>query len=346
MDLQIFTESAHMKLLFALPLAFLCIVCYAQTNTKAFQPGKIWYDVDNHPINAHGAGILFHHGTYYLFGEIKQGRTWLVPGQSWECYRTDAGGVSCYSSKNLTDWKYEGVALAPDKTNPGHDLHTSRVLERPKVIYNDKTKKFVMWLHIDAQDYGLGRSGVAVSNRPEGPYTYLTCFRPNNQMSKDQTLFKDDNGTAYQIFSSEDNKVMHISRLSDDYLSASGHEIRLLINKSREAPALFKRKGKYYLITSACSGWDPNAALLCVADSIMGKWTELYNPCVGTDAHTSFNTQSTFVLKVQNNPDEFIFLADRWNKTDLQNSRYVWLPLHFVNDTAVIAWKDSWRLNQ
>ena len=114
MDLQIFAESAHMKLLFALPLAFLCIVCYAQTNTKAFQPGKIWYDVDNHPINAHGAGILFHHGTYYLFGEIKQGRTWLAPGQSWECYRTDAGGVSCYSSKNLTDWKYEGVALASD----------------------------------------------------------------------------------------------------------------------------------------------------------------------------------------------------------------------------------------
>lgn len=59
--------------------------------------GEIRKDTDGNVINAHGAGILYHEGTYYLFGEIKKGKTWLVPGQSWECYRVSASGVSCYS---------------------------------------------------------------------------------------------------------------------------------------------------------------------------------------------------------------------------------------------------------
>ena len=44
-----------------------------------------------------------------MFGEIKKGKTWLVPNQSWEDYRVPAGGVSCYSSKDLVKWKYEGL---------------------------------------------------------------------------------------------------------------------------------------------------------------------------------------------------------------------------------------------
>ncbi len=57
--------------------------------------GKVWNDTDGKPINAHGAGILTYNGMYYMFGEIKKGKTWLVPGQSWEDYRVPAGGVSC-----------------------------------------------------------------------------------------------------------------------------------------------------------------------------------------------------------------------------------------------------------
>jgi hypothetical protein len=76
-----------------------------------------------------------------LFGEIKKGKTWLVPGQSWECYRVPAGGISCYSSKDLSTWKYEGVALAPVIGDPLNDIDTSKVIERPKVIYNKTTKK-------------------------------------------------------------------------------------------------------------------------------------------------------------------------------------------------------------
>ena len=322
------------------------ISCKNPQPEKQIFPGAIWNDTDGNPINAHGGGILIHDGIYYWFGEIKTGQTWLVPGQTWECYRTNAGGVSCYSSKNLTDWKYEGIALSPNTNDPNHDLHTTKVLERPKVIFNEKTKKFVMWLHVDSKDYAYSRAGVATADKPEGPYTFIESMRPNGQMSRDMTLFKDDDGKAYHIFSSEMNATMHISLLTDDYLKPTGTVNRIFIDKSREAPAIFKRKGIYYLITSGCTGWSPNPAMLGSADSIMGEWTELYNPCIGPNSDSTFIAQSTFVLPVAKGKDQFIFLADRWNKTNLEDSRYVWLPMVFRNDSVVIEWKNEWSLKR
>jgi hypothetical protein len=55
--------------------------------------------------------------------------------------------------------------------------------------------------------------------------------------------------------------------------------------------------------------------------------------------------QSTFVLPVQGKPGKFIFMADRWNKTNLEDSRYVWLPLEFEKDSIKIRWNTSWSLS-
>ena len=336
----------HRIFIFLLLSFFGAISCKHENSEKKIFPGEIWNDTEGNRINAHGAGILYHEGKYFLFGEYKKNETWRVEDiTSWECYRCSAGGVSCYSSENLIDWKFEAIALKPNTIDSTNDLHISKVIERPKVIYNDKTGKFVMWLHVDSEDYSYARAGVAISDNPEGPYTYLGSMRPNDQMSRDMTLFKDDDGNAYHIFSSENNAVMHISLLTDDYLKPTGTETRIFVDKSREAPAVFKRKGKYYMITSACTGWLPNAAMIASADSIMGEWTEMYNPCRGEKSDSTFMSQSTFVLPVLGKTDFFIFMADRWKKTNLEDSRYIWLPLFFRNDSAIIEWKDSWSVD-
>jgi beta-xylosidase len=296
-----------------------------------------WNDTNGNFINAHGAGILYYKGTYYLFGEIKKGETWLVPGQNWECYRVPAGGISCYSSKDLSTWKYEGVALAPLIGDPLNDIDTGKVIERPKVTYNKTTKKFVMWMHIDAKDYSFAHAGVAVSDNPAGPYKYLGSTRPNRQMARDMALFKDDDNKAYLIYSSENNNTMHVCLLSDDYLSPTKKWSRILIDRNREAPALFKNKGKYYLVTSACTGWSPNAATYAVASRPLGPWKEYNNPCTGEGAETTFQSQSTFVLPVKGKTGEYIFMADKWNKFDLENSKYVWLPLLIKNGKVEIT---------
>ncbi len=309
---------------------------YSQDTMKPAILGEPWNDEAGNFINAHGAGLLHFGDLYYLFGEIKNGSTRLVAGQDWEDYRVPAGGVSCYSSRDLIRWKFEGVALAPVTGNPLNDLDTGRVIERPKVIYNERTKKFVMWMHIDKEDYSYARLGVAVSDKPEGPYTYDRSLQPNGQESRDMTLFQDDDGRAYLVYASENNNTMQICQLSDDYLTPSKNFIRILIGQRREAPAICKHGNKYYLITSLCSGWSPNAALYSVADSMMGRWVNMGNPCVGPGAETTFDAQSSFVLPVTGEANKYIFFADRWNKTNLPGSGYLWVPFLIKDDKIEI----------
>jgi beta-xylosidase len=330
-------------LLITFLLLFFDSALFAQNNY--FLPGQIWSDVDGKLINAHGGGMLYDRGTYYWFGEIKSGKTVRVTEDtSWENYRVNAGGISCYSSKDLLRWKNEGVALSPELNDSTSDIYTGNVIERPKVIYNDKTKQYVMWMHIDKRNYGYARAGVAVSDNVSGPYKYLGSMRPNGSMSRDMTLYKDDDGRAYQICSSENNATVHVNELTDDYLKPNGNYERILIGANREAPALVKHNGKYYLITSLCTGWDPNAAMYAVADSIMGDWQIKNNPCIGKDSDKTFYAQSTYILAVQGKKDQYIFMADKWNKVNLPDSRYIWLPLTFDGDKPIIKWYDQWKL--
>lgn len=300
-------------------------------SVKQFRPGAVWLDVDGEPINAHGGGIYYEDGTYYWFGEGRATHQSL--------------GVMVYSSRNLYDWKYEGVALAPVDDDPDHDIARGSIMERPKVLYNKKTGKYVMWFHLElkGQGYRAARAGVAVSDRVTGPFEFVHSFRPNGNMSRDMTLFQDKDGSAYHIYASRENYDLRISRLSDDFLQPTSMD-SLISSDHREAPAIFERNGIYYLITSGCTGWDPNPALYYTARSVWGPWEKQDNPARGAGADTTFGAQSTFVLPVQGREDAFIFMADRWNPKNLRDSRYVWLPIRFEGDRIAIDLLDSWDL--
>jgi len=355
----------------------LTVGCAVKGDADSFKPGELWPDDKGVHINAHGGGILYHKGTYYWFGEHKVGGT---------LGNTAQVGVHCYSSKDLYNWKDEGIALAVSE-DADSDIVKGCIIERPKVIYNAKTGKFVMWFHLELKGkrYDAARAGLAVSDKVTGPYKYVRSLRPNagswpvnvtedekkdvastgdkirdaiagkfmrrdfagGQMSRDMTLFVDDDAKAYLIHSAEENCTLHISELSDDYQGFSGKWLRLFPGRENEAPAMFKKDGKYYLISSGCTGWSPNAARSAVADSIWGPWTELGNPCRGTEEQNkvTFESQSTYVLPVQGKPNAFIFMADRWRKKDAIDGRYVWLPVEWENEKPVLRWKDKWDLS-
>lgn len=310
---------------------------------ERFGPGEVWVDTEGCPIQAHGGGVLYDQGTYYWFGEHKGGET--KEGAIEGLYRVDVIGVSCYSSEDLLNWKYEGLALPAEVDDPESDLHPSRVVERPKVIYNERTQKYVMWMHIDTADYEYARAGVAVSDSPTGPYRYLGSMRPNGTESRDMTIFKDDGGRAYLFHSSDWNRTMYIAPLTDDYLEPTGIFERAFVDRSREAPAVFKYGEKYFIITSGCTGWDSNEAEYAMASSIIGPWEAMGNPCRGPLAERTFNAQSAFVLPVVGKPGAFIFMADRWNRDDLGDSRYVWLPIRIEGAAVSIEWVDRWELS-
>lgn len=355
---------------------------------NCFQPGELWPDNNGVHINAHGGGVLFHEGAYYWFGEHK------IEGEAGNAAHV---GVHVYSSEDLRHWKDEGIALSVSN-DPKSPIVRGCILERPKVLFNARTKKFVMWFHLEPKDAGYAGalSGVAVADKVTGPFQFVSAFRPNagvwpqnvpleqrrplsaeqavslasmdlpggpvpyypkqllfrrdfagGQMARDMTLFVDDDGVAYHLYASEANGTLHISRLSPDYLQPAGEYVRIFPGRFHEAPAMMKWRGKYYLFSSDCSGWAPNAARVSVAENIFGPWEELGNPCFGTNEQTAttFNAQSTFVLPVQGKPDAYIFMADRWNPANAIDGRYVWLPIEFQHGVPVISWHGWWDLS-
>ncbi len=111
--------------------------------------------------------------------------------------------VACYSSTDLVRWTRQSNALSRQSNalsrQSSGDLAAGRIVERPKVIFNSTTGRYVMWVHIDSTSYTDQRAGVAVSDTPCGPYTYLGSTRPLGHPSRDLGLFKDDDGTAYLV---------------------------------------------------------------------------------------------------------------------------------------------------
>lgn len=344
-------------------------------------PGQEWPDRKGEHINAHGGGLLFHEGKYYWYGENRPARGF-----------TTEVGVEVYSSSDLMNWEDEGVALAVSE-EAGHDIERGCIMERPKVVRNPKTGKFVMLFHLElkGKGYAAARVGFAESDSPVGPFRFIRSLRPNagkwptdfsrrdirkakkleeadykewwtpewreaireglllardvpgGQMSRDMTVYVDDDGKAYHIYSAEENLTLNLAELTDDYLDYTGRYVRIAPGGQNEAPTIFKRDGVYWMITSGCTGWAPNEARMFKAASLWGPWEQLPSPFVGKDAKKSFHTQGTYIFKVEGTEDGFVFMADRWNPQSLKNSRHIWLPIDFEADgMPVIRWVDSW----
>jgi beta-xylosidase len=156
---------------FTIQFLFTALTINCQLINTSFKPGEIWPDTEGEHINAHGGGILYYNNTWYWFGESRLSRS--------EKDRSRYG-VSCYSSKDLLNWKNEGLALRVVNDTVSL-LRQGCVIERPKVIYNKKTGMFVMWFHheLKGKGYTAALTGVAVSDNITGPYKYLRSLRPN-----------------------------------------------------------------------------------------------------------------------------------------------------------------------
>ncbi len=305
-------------------------------------------------------------------------------------YKTDDG----YDEENLAKaykYLYSGYCIA----------------ERPKMLYNETTGKYVLVYHADGPSdanilkylkdnsqfpsrYTRASMGFAVSDTPYGPFKLVNVQRMNyktggnydtNQgMARDMTVFLDDTDVnqdgvkdAYAIYSSESNKYMYISLLNGEYTApmtqkttdsltlADGTEVKTFADRvlgsstDKEAPAVFKYQGYYYMITSGTSGWKANAATYFRADHIYGPWTLCKDPCEGTSSST-FTSQPTAVIPVDTARGKFIYMGDRWSYTitdDKGNtdsahwdSSYVWLPIDMnVDGTLTVRNVSDWDLS-
>jgi len=292
----------------------------------SFFPGKDWKDTDGKIIDCHAGNIIYQKATktYFWYGE----------------HRGTPSGVACYSSKDLYNWKNEGVALDKSKAGLG-----SGIIERPKVAYNASTKKYVMWFHYDSPNYSLAHQGVAVCDSAQGPYTFKEHFAPNGNESRDMGMYQDDDGKTYIGYASSNNSTVRLVLLSDDYLSVTKNDV--VTGAHCEGPAILKWKGIYYLLTSQCKGWTPNPATYYSSSKIPGTFTSKGDPCIGDTKKTTFDSQPSSIFKVPGYENGFIYVGDRWNGSGSTKSQYVFLPIVMTDDGKMqLKWHDEWSLDE
>lgn len=345
------------------------------------RPGQEWPDRKGEHINAHGGGLLFHEGKYYWYGENRPARGFTTEVgvevySSSDLMNWEDEGVALAVSEEAGHDIERGCIMERPKVvrNPKtgnfvmlfHLELKGQGYAAARVGFAESDSPVGPFRFIRSLRPNAGKWPVDFSRRDirkakklkEADYKewwtpewreaireglLLARDVPGGQMSRDMTVYVDDDGKAYHIYSAEENLTLNIAELADDYLDYTGRYVRVAPGGQNEAPAIFKRDGVYWMVTSGCTGWAPNEARMFKATSLWGPWEQLPSPFVGKDAKKSFHTQGTYIFKVEGTEDGFVFMADRWNPRSLKNSRHIWLPIDFEADgTPVIRWVDGW----
>ena len=269
--------------------------------------GVPWFDTDGNIVNAHGACIVEDGGRYWLFGEYKSDESNAFPG------------FGCYSSDNLIDWKFERVVLPVQSEGI---LGPERVGERVKVMRCPSTGEYVMFMHADDMKYKDPNIGIAVCDRIDGDYQLLGTIEYNGEPIKrwDMGTFQDEDGTGYLL-------IHHgpIYRLSKDYRSIEAQVAD--VKGMGESPAMFKKDGIYYLLTSHTTSWERNDNYYYTAPSTEGPWENqgLFCP----EGSLTYNSQCTFVFPLRKEGEIIpMYMGDRWSfPHQASAATYVWLPM-------------------
>lgn len=277
---------------------------------NCFENGKPWLDTEGKPIQAHGFSVFHKDGTWYWYGENKE----YTDGKNgiWHW------GVRLYTSKDLYNWEDKGLIIEPAQDDVTSPLHPAYCMDRPHIIYCEKTGKYVAWLKIMAGDVSQFFA-VMQADAFEGPYTFVEkVYFPLNMDSGDFCFYVDENTKKAYIWFERPHFQLICGTLNDTYTALSEeysvHYDGLLPPYTREAPTVFERNGKKYLFTSGTTAYCPNRAQVCMFDDCHGAYVDLGDPCVGDFWGTTFNSQITSVIKVPGT-DQYIACADRWIPT-------------------------------
>ncbi len=317
-----------MKKGYILLLTFLCIAplyLLGQSGRTVITNGGLWKDTDGNVVQAHGAGFLYQNGLWYMIGEDRS--------DSW---RPD---VNMYSSPDLVHWTFVGKIIKNGETTP--DLGQRRFIERPKLLYCALTGQYVVWCHWEGRNYGASEAAVFVSDKVDGPYRLHHAGRPLNIKSRDCNVFQDADGKAYFISTIEENQHLGLFRLSDDYTEALSCNI-LFAHQSREAPAIARVGEMYYMLSSACTGWDPNQCKLSCSHSLTEGWSPLEN--VGDSI--CYDTQAASILTVNGSKQTtYLYVGDRWMDPGLPESKTIIFPVTFQEGKCELHYAERFEID-
>lgn len=252
-----------------------------------------WKDTSGNNIYSQGGGVFQFGDTYYWYGVHYNGADTYAANPTKKVNDTSFRSVTCYSSKDLVNWKFENDVLTANTKNFGWAYWVGRM----GVAYCAKTKKYVLVTQYN--DSIL----FASCDTPTGNFQVETVQDQIQNVLKqgtgDQTLFVDDDGQAYLVCSNKGGRGhQYISKLrASDFLYAEP-AVEVAKGKGREGNCLFKYKGKYYFCASDLHGWNASHSYYMVADKITGPYSD-WKVMEGTDEDFSYVTYVVYQKDVK-----------------------------------------------
>jgi hypothetical protein len=276
-----------------------------------------WYDTSGNLLQVRSGALRQYNGLFYWYGSPPP-----------------ATDQVCYTSTDLVHWAYKGVIIKlPNDAN------------RMDVLYNDSTKKYVMFLKYIGNAAYLG---ICTATAPEGPFTFVSQTLVDGSKIGDMSMYKDDDGKAYLAYvwdSLGSNRQHGIYQMSSDYLTLN-KRIYLFNVPSREAPMIFKRNGTYFYGVSETNGIDPSATRFYTATNLAGPWSGA--AIMSTPgSNVTYESQCDFVFPFTGPQGTFYMLdADRWKPAGARQGNYIWLPLEFnTAGVPTMNYYQDWDLN-
>ena len=308
--------------------------------------GTDWMDTDGNRIVAHEGEIARFGDTFYWYGSSyannPKGRFRMDAGPVWN-------GMQVYRSTDLKNWTYKGVCLPRPESGFGKVGATGR----GHVMYNEKTKKYVMWYRWFVA-MPASFLCVATADHPEGPFTPHgpRQMGTSTGFGSDMNVFQDDDGKGYVIYCDHNKPnagpggqwryAIRIDSLSDDYLT-SNREGVLVFDRGCEAPAMVKHRGKYIAVASGVHGWAGSDTKCATADSPLGAWTKQAD----ISEQRTWGSQVTDLIYLKES-DTVMALCDQWwnpDRSDIEKSRFLFLPLHLDENTGKVKmeYREKWH---
>jgi len=303
-------------------------------NQKGLQVTR--FDSAAAAIDAHDGEIALFDGVYYLYG------TSYDCGYEWGIKDAPFCGFKTYTSKDLVNWTDRGFLF--DATTQIWQTRcngSTYGCYRPHVIFNPKTKMYVLWINVYDNRVGFR---VFTSSSPVGPFTEVAepTLAVNNNAAiaglnnGDHDTFVDDDSVAYLAYTDwRSGGAIVIEKLNADYTSGTGVHVEDVTPGNTEAPSLLKRDGIYYVLYS-----DPNCGYCSGtgtsyrnATSPMGPWSEGKSISVN-----SGGGQPSFVSTLKTDTEViYLYGSDLWNNAAKNEAlaNYFWTPLSFGTDGTI-----------
>ncbi|KAJ5389818.1 glycosyl hydrolase [Penicillium cataractarum] len=266
------------------------------------------------------------HGLYYQYNYVENGTgIFYIQEQSSKDGYEFTGGRTVMTSQTIC------ASIDNDLCH----------LERVTFQQHPKTGEIVMWGHLEnTLNYNLAQVACA-SGQPGGAWTFHGTYRPLGYDSRDMTVFVDDDSehSAYLISAVGVNTNMTIMQLTSNWTAVDKLVNTVYIKQYREAPAMVKVDGIYYLFTSRAAGWYPSQPLYITTKSIASTWSDGRAPAdpatysSQSGGITTFGTSSAM-------------LSDRWganwSPVDGANREYM-LPISFSSDGEGFAYYNFYQ---